>query len=433
MILNRFLEKFDNDVRDLIKGSGATFLIRILGVLLLYLFTIIVTNQLGDEVYGEFAFFILSLKLISLITTAGIDTYLLRYISDDPQEAKIGKLIGDGTIAVFFNSLLFLIVIYFLAQNYYHIFFSEYWYISFLILGVIPFSISKLNAQSYRAKKNSVMFSIIEFTGVPFFTILFFYVLKTFDLENNNLPVYAYLLGVLVVFIISLYNWQFKYGKELISNFGKHLRQIGSINKLALPFLIAGSSLYFGQWSVSLILKHFEGNGVFGNFDAAFRIGYLLMMPLIAITTIAAPIFSRKFAEADKTGLERILKLTTNAIILITIPLILITYFFSEEIMALYGPDFIGSGNILKIILIGFIFNALSGPVAVFLQMAEKQVLVQNVFLYSAVINVIVSYILIPKFGVIGACWSNVFYQILINVYLLIYIKLKFGYLSFGK
>ncbi len=429
-MLKNIFDKFDTDVKDLIKGSGTTFFIRIIGILLLYVFTIIVTNNLGATVYGEFAFFVLSLKLISLFTTAGVDTYLLRYISDDPQENKISRLVGNGTITVVFNSCLILLIVFILAQFHYETFFTEYWYVTLLIIGVLPFSISKLNAQSFRAKKNTIMYSIIEFTALPFFAILYFYILNS---KNQHAPVLAYTLATLSVFVISMFKWQFKYRSKILKNLVGHFKEIKKTNKVALPFLIAGSSIYLGQWGVSLMLKYFEGNDILGNFDAAIKIGNLLMMPLVASATIIAPILSRKFATNDKKGLERILKISTNAIFFLTIPLIIITYLFSNEIMALYGPDFAHSGNILRIILIGFSFNVLSGPISVLLQMAEKQVIVQNVFLLSSLFNIAACAYLIPKYGVIGACWSNVIYQIAINGYLLIYLKLKFGYLSFGK
>jgi len=395
MAIKDIFKRQDGDVKDLIKGSGATFFIRIIGVLFLYIFTVIITNRFGSSVYGEFTFFLLSLKLIALISTAGIDIYLLRYISDNPEESKIKRLL--------------------------------------LLLGIFPFSIAKINAQLYRAKKNATMYSLIEFTTIPLFAIIYFYLLQQFNVESKNLPVLAYVLGVLSTFLIAIINWQLKYGISLVKNIGNHLNQISTTNKLAMPFLIAGSSIYIGQWSVSLILKYFKGDDALGIFDAAFRTGWILMMPLAAITTIAAPIFSRMFTEKDDNGIRRILKLTTNVVFFITTPMMIIAYLFGDQIMAFYGSDFVQTGHILKILLIGFFFNTLTGPVSVMLQMVEKQQLVQNVFLLSTIFNVLLCFFLIPKYGIIGACWSNVIYQIIINGYLLIYLKLKFGYLSFGK
>jgi len=433
MTILDIFKNLDEDVKDLIKGSGASLFIRIIGVLFLYIFTVIITNNFGSTIYGEFTFFLLSLKLIVLISTAGIDIYLLRYISENPVESKIKRLVGNGTIAVTINSLIIAIVIYVLAQKFYQTFFSDFWYITLLVLGIFPYSLAKINAQLYRAKKKASMYSIIEFMAIPFFAILYFYLLRHFNFESQNLPVLAYVLAVITTCLISILNWQLKYSPSIGKNFGNHIKEIRTTNKLALPFLIAGSSIYFGQWSISLILKYFNGDDALGIFDAAFRTGWVLMLPLAASTTITAPLFSRMFTEKDDKGIERILKLTTNVVFFITTPMMILAYIFSDQIMAFYGSDFIETGHILKILLIGFFFNTLTGPVSVLLQMAEKQVLVQNVFLLSTVFNIILCFFLVPKFGIIGACWGNVIYQIVINGYLLLYLKVKFGYLSFGK
>ncbi len=433
MLAKKILGKLDVDSIDLIKGSGTTFFIRIFGIILLYVFTLIITNQFGDEVYGEFSFFMLSLKILSLLAMAGMDIYLLRYISDDPDKNKISNFIGKGSIAVLVNSIILVFLVYLLTFKNFKFLFSEYYFIFLLLICLFPFTILKMNAQSYRALKFTGMFSLLEFAGVPLLSIIAYFTIKHSSGITDFTPVNAYIIGVLLMFLISLWHWQFKFGKDLISKFWSHLRDVPKTNKLAIPFLIAGSSIFLGQWVVALVLKYFAGDGSLGNFEAALRIGYLLMMPLVAGTTIAAPIFSRKFGQGKPEELKRILKLTTNVIFLITLPMLIIIFIFSDQLMALYGSDFTESGNVLRILLIGLFFNALTGPISVMLQMSEKQVLVQNVFLATTLINIVLSFILIPNFGIIGAAWSNVIFQILLNGILLIYLKRKFGYFSFGK
>lgn len=433
MTLKTILNKLDVDALDLLKGGGTTFFIRIFGIILLYVFTLIITNKFGADIYGEFSFFVLSIKILSLIAMAGIDTYLLRYISDDPIQNKISNFIGKGTIAIFINSMILVSIVYLLVSRSYETFFSDYYYIILLLACVFPFSILKMNAQSYRALKNTAMFSILEYVGIPLISILAFYTLKIGFGLTDFTPANAYLIAIIVMFIVSLFHWQFKFGGDILSKFWSHLKEVPKTNKLAVPFLIAGSSMFFGSWIVALILKYFAGNESLGNFEAAMRIGYLLMMPLVAGTTIAAPIFSRKFGTGETEGIKRVLKLTTNAIFIITFPILLIIFIYSDFLMGLYGNDFAQSGDVLRVILIGFFFNALTGPISLMLQMCEKQVLVQNVFVFSTLINIVLSFFLIPKYGILGAAWSNVIYQLSINGILLIYLKLKFGYLSFGR
>lgn len=433
MSIKKILAKLDVDSIDLIKGSGTTFFIRIFGIILLYLFTLIITNRFGADIYGEFSFFILSLKILSLLAMAGMDIYLLRYISDDPERNKISNFIGKGSIAVLANSVIIILIVYLLTFNNFKTFFSDYYYVLLVFVCLFPFTILKMNAQSYRALKFTGMFSVLEFAGVPLLSILAFYGIKYTSGITDFTPVNAYIISILLMFFFSMFQWQFKYGKDLVSKFWSHLKDVPKTNKLAVPFLVAGSSIFLGQWVVALILKYYGGDASLGKFEAALRIGYILMMPLVAGTTIAAPIFSRKFGQGKTEELKRILKLTTNVIFLITFPILLIIFIFSDQLMAFYGNDFTQSGDVLRVLLIGLFFNALTGPISIMLQMSEKQVLVQNVFLATTFVNIILSFILIPKFGIIGAAWSNVIFQILLNGILLIYLKRKFGYLSFGR
>ncbi len=433
MTFKNILNKLDGDSIDLIKGSGITFFIRVIGILLLYVFTLIITNQFGAEIFGEFSFFILSLKILSLLAMAGIDTYLLRYISNDPTQKKISNFVGKGSLAVLLNSLIIIGIVFFITSFSYETFFSNYYYICLILLGIIPFTILKMNAQSYRAIKNTSMFSILEYTGIPLVSIITFYILIHFQGVNDFTPTTAYFIAIVFMFIASIFQWQLKYRSDILGKLKSHIKSIPSTNRFALPFLIASSSIFIGQWIVALILKYFAGNEGLGNFEAALRIGYLLMMPLVAGTTIAAPIISRKYGAGELEDLKRILKQTTNTIFLITFPILLIIYIYSDQLMSFYGNDFTQSGEVLRILLVGLFFNALTGPISVMLQMSEKQVLVQNVFFVTTFLNVILSFILIDKYGIIGAAWSNVLYQILINGILLIYLKRKFGYLSFGK
>jgi len=229
-----------------------------------------------------------------------------------------------------------------------------------------------------------------------------------------------------------LIQWQFPNLKTIVKNFRKHLIEIPKTNKKSFPFLIAGSILFIGQWTISFILKYFEGSAALGNFDAALKIAYLLMIPLTAASVIAAPIFSKRFSDAKEENLKSILKFITNGVFLITLPLSLIIFYFSSELMALYGPEFVESGNILKIIVVGIFFNAITGPIAIFLQMTENQSTVQNVFFIATLLNIALAFFLIPIYGIEGAAWANLIFQIFVNGVLLYYVYRKFGYLSFG-
>lgn len=431
-MIQGIINRLGKDQWELIRGGSTAFIVRILGILLLYILTLFITNNFGAVVYGEFTFFQLSLKILSILSIAGIDAYLLRYISEKPIKANIQNLNNQGSVSVFVNSIILIGLLFLIGSNFYHYFFTERIYLILLMICLFPFAIIKINTESFRALKKSLAYSLYEYGLIPLLTILILFIIHKTDFIENHQPTIAYTAALIFIFCLSLIQWQFPNLKTIVKNFRKHLIEIPKTNKKSFPFLIAGSILFIGQWTISFILKYFEGSAALGNFDAALKIAYLLMIPLTAASVIAAPIFSKRFSDAKEENLKSILKFITNGVFLITLPLSLIIFYFSSELMALYGPEFVESGNILKIIVVGIFFNAITGPIAIFLQMTENQSTVQNVFFIATLLNIALAFFLIPIYGIEGAAWANLIFQIFVNGVLLYYVYRKFGYLSFG-
>ncbi len=431
-MIQNLIDRLGKDQWELIKGGSTAFIVRILGIILLYVLTLYITNNFGAEIYGEFTFFQLSLKILSILSIAGLDAYLLRYISENPSKSNIQILNNQGSVSVVIHSLILIALVYFLGPYCYQYFFSDSIFLTILVICLLPFAIIKINAESFRALKKSLIYSLYEYGLIPLFTLIILFGIHRSSIEVQQLPTVAYTIALLLIFLISLFQWQLKNIGSIVRKFKDHIADIPSTNKKSFPFLIAGSILFIGQWTISFILKYFEGNVALGNFDAALKIAYLLMIPLTAASVIAAPIFSKRFSDSKEEKLKSILKFITNGVLLVTLPLALILFFYSTELMSLYGSEFTESGNILKIIVVGIFFNSITGPIAVFLQMTENQSIVQNVFLISTLLNIVLAFFLIPSYGIEGAAWSNLIFQIFVNGVLLYYVYKKFGYLSFG-
>ena len=431
-MVQKLIDRLGKDQWELIKGGSTAFFIRILGIILLYILTLYITNNFGAEIYGEFTFFQLSLKILSILSIAGLDAYLLRYISENPSNSNIQSLNNQGSVSVFIHSLMLIVLVYFLGPICYEYFFSDPIFLTLIAICLLPFALIKINAESFRALKKSLAYSLYEYGLIPLLTLAILIGIHQSGMEVQQLPAVSYTIALIIIFLVSLTQWQFKNLRSIGKKIRSHIKNIPTTNKKSFPFLIAGSILFIGQWTISFILKYFEGNVALGNFDAALKIAYLLMIPLTAASVIAAPIFSKRFSDSKDEKLKSILKFITNGVLIFTFPLALILFIFSTELMSLYGSEFTESGNILKIIVVGIFFNAITGPVAVFLQMTENQSTVQNVFLISTLLNIILALFLIPSYGIEGAAWSNLIFQIFVNGILLYYVYRKFGYLSFG-
>jgi O-antigen/teichoic acid export membrane protein len=72
---------FGNDVHllELLKGGGATFLMKIVGMSFGYLLAIFITNNYGAHFFGQYVTALLILEILSIVSRLGIDTSLIRF------------------------------------------------------------------------------------------------------------------------------------------------------------------------------------------------------------------------------------------------------------------------------------------------------------------------------------------------------------------
>jgi O-antigen/teichoic acid export membrane protein len=70
----------------------------------------------------------------------------------------------------------------------------------------------------------------------------------------------------------------------------------------------------------------------------------------------------------------------------------------------------------------------MAGNVDQILNMTENQNIFRNITIFSFFVNLILSYLLIPKYNIEGAAIASLITNILINVLCLYFIKKKLGF-----
>jgi O-antigen/teichoic acid export membrane protein len=72
----------DAQLRELLEGSSATFILMAAGMLLGYVFTLMLTRTYGAEGMGLLALSITVLSIVSVVGRLGFDTALIRFVAD---------------------------------------------------------------------------------------------------------------------------------------------------------------------------------------------------------------------------------------------------------------------------------------------------------------------------------------------------------------
>jgi len=100
--------------------------------------------------------------------------------------------------------------------------------------------------------------------------------------------------------------------------------------------------------------------------------------------------------------------------------------------MGLFGDEFIVAGNLLVIMAIGQFINVATGSVGYLLNMSGHERDFRRVTFFSGPLTVILSFILIDQYGVLGAAIATAVGLSLQNILALFMVRKRLGFWPIG-
>ncbi|MGL4862404.1 MAG: flippase [Cetobacterium sp.] len=145
-----------------------------------------------------------------------------------------------------------------------------------------------------------------------------------------------------------------------------------------------------------------------------------MVIPLVGILgTVMAPKIIGYIKNNDKKKLYEIINQFIDFNIILGIPGVVLMIFLSKDIiLVISGENYLDSVKVMKIMAI----IILTIPLTTFfggqlLLPNDKEILVFKVAVIGMIFNIILNFLLIPKFGIEGATFATVFTEILIFFY----------------
>ncbi len=433
-MIKKIKAKLSEDIhfKELVKGSFDYFILRISGMVVGYVFTIVVTRNLGASAWGIFALCITILQIVSVLSKLGLDTALLRFIAQYNAQGK-GKTIKHiylKAISLIIPFSIFLSVfLYFLAPILAKELFNKKFltsYIRIIAFAVLPFTLLCINSESLRAFKKIKQYTIFQnllpsLVALLLFSIVIFYS----KVYNTQTVIYVYIIGIIFSFIVSFLFLQKEFIKTSETQETVSIKYILSVS---IPMLISGSLFMVMSWTDTIMLGIFKTEKEVGIYNVTVRLSLITSFTLAAINSIAAPKFAEFWGKKDLEGLRRIAQQSTKIIFWISAPILTAYLLFPSFFMGLFGEEFKKGAWALVILTIGQFVNAASGSVGYILQMTGKQKIFQDIILIAVIVNIILNILLIPKYGINGAAIASAFAVTLINIIPFLLVKFYYGF-----
>jgi len=399
-----------------------------------FFMTAAVTRTLGAEESGLFLLAISILAFLSVFFRLGLDNVVLRLISAGQGSPKSIGAMSTGLITSLAIGLLATLLVFLNADVIANAVFSkpEFAPVLSIMIWVLPLMlVFMLLSFGFQAFYRVVAATWFQNLGLYSLFLLLFILVYAFSdsaiLNLGNVSLF-YLCAAAFSCLLALVLWH----RQIKGNWG-------TINIKDKPLWSSASNLWAAstmslavQWSGVLIAAVFVSSADIAYLSAAQRTAMLTSFVLMVVNMVVAPRYARLWQENKISEIQRLAKWSTRGMVMLAAPIVAAMIFLPELIMGLFGDEFKVAGNLLAIMAIGQFINVATGSVGYLLNMSGHERDFRRVTFFSGPLTVILSFILIDQYGVLGAAIATAVGLSLQNILALFMVRKRLGFWPIG-
>ena len=424
-----------NNLRDqLIKSTGGTFFLKLCASALSFTVTLFLTKALGKESYGTYVYVLAWIGVLSIPATIGFTQIVVRDIAiyyAKKEWALLRGLLSFSNKIVFLSSLTTMLV----AMLACWLFVDDGvtgsialpFYIALISLPFI--ALTQIAQATMRGFMCIVRGQLSEFIVRPIILLLLLLAAVVFyDGVTVSQALLFNLVAVVVAFLVS-FKWARMVSPVEAGSGGMAFHKTAWLGA-ASPMLITSGIQMINFQADIIILGFFDESSQLGVYSVTKQITGLITFGLMAVEISFAPTIARLYSAGLMSKLQEIISKGSAAMLFISIPLVVLLVFFGEDVLVIFGKDFVEGKNSLLILAAGQLINVFFGPVgqiAIHTGHGKRSMYIIGL---GAFLNIVLNLLLIPQWGIIGAALAATISLASWNIILAIYIFRKTGVIS---
>ncbi len=359
---------------------------------------------LGLEQFGSLNFSLAFVALFGAIASLGLDVIVVRDLVREPENkyhilasAFILKLLGGGVAFILCLGTIFIIRP---ADSTTHIL------VAVFAAGMIfqSFDAIDLWFQSQVKSKYTIIAKNIAFIIFALFRVA---------LIHYKAPILLFAfatLGEIVFGAIGLLIFYLQ-KNTLISLWKPHKKFLKNLLKESWPMILSNLAIMIYMRIDQIMIGQMINNKEVGVYSAALRfseIWYFIPMAIVGSVMPALTLLHKNSRSNYFFRLQQLLNNLVKIAYLIAIPM---TFCSTLVVTTIYGQDFSGAGVILSIHIWSavFVFIGVGMSPYIINEGLMKYAVYQTVF--GALLNILLNFFLIPKYGAVGAAFSTLISQ----------------------
>ncbi len=426
--------KNDKEYSELVRTSSLALLVRMVGVITGFFVTVFTTRFYGADALGIVAICIAILSFASVFGKFGLDVALMKYVAEFSVEKKLSMVkaayIAAMKVILPISFLISLILFY--TADFISIHLLHKPYLKNLLQVnawlTLPLVLILVNSECVRGFKKIKTYTFFQTVSVSLIAMFLLFILSYYY-SNKEIPTYIQFLSIAITGCVSTFVW-FHYSGFLKVNSASEF-STSTLLKISSPMFLTTLMQLIMSWAGTLILAAYNTDSDVGVYNALIRISVFTNVTILAINSLAMPRFVEAFSSGKILLLEKNAKEAARLILFSAIPAFVLLFFFPHFILSIFGKEFPGNEMALYVLLVGQLIVASVGLPSQLLNMTGRQSILRNIALVSALINVIACLLLIPHFGLMGACIAQVIGIFAWNLLSVFEVKRRLGFFSF--
>ena len=414
---------------ELYKGVFSAFTTRGISIIAGYIFSFLIAFYYGAKGVGIFSISQTLIVISSILSVLGFDVAIIRFFSENKSIPRIKMIYLKILKLVIPLAFLISIIVYFTSSLLADFFNDKdlLYSIKYASFGILPLSLIFINAESLRAMKKIKSYSLLKYAIIPSMASIVLFVIFNSKILNLEGIIASYVFAIYFTFILSLF---FLLREINIMDSDEGTIPFKDLLNISLPMLLTSSLFYVINWTDTIVLGYYDTAYNIGIYNISLKMSMASSIVLFSVNSIAAPKYSELYFSKKFIEFKSIVRFSSKLIFWISIPIITIIAYKADFFLNIFGEEFKQGKAALYILLIGQFVNISCGSVGYILMMTDKQIILRNIIILTALINLFLNIILIPSYGIIGAAIATTVAMILWNIISLIYVYKEHGFIT---
>ena len=401
------------------KTAGGTFLLQVFYLASGFITTLLLTRWIGVEGLGAYNFVASWMLLVVILVVFGLEDYLVRETAaargrQDPQTATRLWNFSRGFILTF--SLIAVACIYCLLPwlNFEDLNLRPTFMVGPIMIPLV--CMIAIYRGRFRANKQIIKSLIPECLIRPILLMTTIGLLLWSTTPGN--PATALLINVIATFVAMAFCMLAAHltGPETVDPsqanlspasedhfFPGYLKASKTWLIGSLPFVVIAGISIINQRTDRLMLGALQDIKSVGLYSVAVQMAMVVNFTLLGLNQAIAPLVAERHDANRSKELQKTLIQATNIATLGSLLIVAALVALGPIVLAIFGPDFSDSYLPMIILAVGQLLNVASGPVGTILSMSRQERFVGIGMLASVVCNILLNFLLIPRYGVNGA------------------------------